>query len=145
MRDLKLVVLVLLAAATLAACGSPAPNSTMVNVALEPNNAVANASRPANTNAAVPNTSAAVDGKQIYTENCQICHRNTAKGGPVTVEGKKLKPADLTTGHSKKHSDEDLIKDIQEGSPDDGMPAFKQKLKPEAIRAIVGYIRTLQT
>ena len=41
----------------------------------------------------------------------------------------------------KKRSDAKLADDISEGSPDDGMPAFKDKLKPAEIDEIVKYIR----
>jgi mono/diheme cytochrome c family protein len=144
MRDLKLAVLIVSALVALASCGGPAGNNPTLNNANKPVASNGNAA-PAmsGTNSSSPST-AAIDGKALYTENCKICHQETGKGGPTTINGKKIKPADLTAGHSKKHSDDDLVKDIQEGSPDDGMPAFKEKLKPEEIRAIVGYIRTLQ-
>ncbi len=143
MRGLKLIVLVIFTVVPIAACGASAGNnstSNNANKATSPNGNAA--TQPANN--ANSATTSALDGKQIYTESCQVCHRDTGKGGPVTVEGKKLKPADLTTGHTKKHSDDDVAKDISEGSPDDGMPAFKEKLKPEEIKAVVSYLRTLQ-
>lgn len=143
MRRVKLIFVVLSVALAIVACGGVATNnapSSNGNQAIANNG---NGAGPASANADRPAT-AELDGKQLYTESCQICHRDTGKGGPVTVQGKKLKPADLTAGHAKKHSDDDLVKDIQEGSPEDGMPAFKNKLKPEEIKAIVGYIRNLQ-
>jgi mono/diheme cytochrome c family protein len=142
MRELKVFVLVIFTVVAIVACGaSGTSNSTSKST----NKAALNGNsgtQPVNT--ANSATTSALDAKQLYTESCQVCHRDNGKGGPVTVEGKKLKPADLTAGHSKKHPDDDLAKDISEGSPDDGMPAFKDKLKPEEIKAIVGYIRTLQ-
>lgn len=142
MRDLKILVVVIFAFVAISACGGPAANNAASNNA---NKATSNGNSSATTgNATNSPATAQIDGKQLYTESCQICHKDTGKGGPVTVEGKKLKPADLTGGPSKKHSDDAVAKDISEGSPDDGMPAFKDKLKPEEIKAIVGYIRTLQ-
>ncbi|HTH51399.1 MAG TPA: cytochrome c [Pyrinomonadaceae bacterium] len=146
MRELKLVILFVAAAAAVAACGS-----TAVNVATNPPANNMNKASVANTNttnsspanAATPEV-AKLDGKQLYADNCMICHKDTGKGGPVTIDGKKLKPADLTSDRQKKHPDDDVAKDISEGSPDDGMPAFKDKLKPDEIKAIVSYIRTLQ-
>ena len=139
MRDLKLIVLVIFAVVAMIACAGPAANNSSPVNSNKTSTNTATAGNVANSPA-----TAQIDGKQLYTESCQICHKDTGKGGPTTVDGKKIKPADLTAGHSKKHSDDDLVKDIQEGSPDDGMPAFKDKLKPEEIRAIVGYIRILQ-
>ena len=142
MRELKLIVLVIFTVVAIVACGTSGANSTSNNGnrAPSPNGNAGNA--PANT--ANSATTSSLDGKQIYTENCQICHKDTGKGGPVTVEGKKLKPADLTAGPTKKHKDDEVAKDISEGSPDDGMPAFKDKLKPDEIKAVVAYLRTLQ-
>lgn len=142
MRDLKLVVLILFAIVAMAACAAPAANNSVSNNGNKATASNAGANVTAANNSSSPGASQ-LDGKQIYTENCQICHRDTGKGGPVTIEGKKLKPADLTKGYAKRHSDDDVVKAVQEGT-DEGMPAFKDKLKPEQIRAIVGYIRTLQ-
>ena len=143
MRDLKLVVVVLVAVVGIMACGGTASNHTVANNSNSPLVSNSNSTAPAANTMTSPPVSQS-DGKELYTENCQICHRNTGKGGPLTVEGKKLKPADLTSGHSRKHSDDDLVKDIQDGDPDEGMPAFKAKLTPEEIKVVVGYIRTLQ-
>ena len=147
MRDLKLIVLVAAASIAVAACGTTAVN---VNSSMAANNANANrtAATPGNANAALSATvapeTAKLDGKQIYADSCMICHKDTGKGGPATIDGKKIKAADLTSDRQKKHPDDEIAKDVSEGSPDDGMPAFKDKLKPEEIKAVVAYIRTLQ-
>src|SRR4051812_9884782 len=118
MCDLKLIVLVIFSVAAITACGGASGNNGVSNKA---NSAAAPSSNSAAATTANSNVNSAtttqLDGKQLYTESCQICHRDTGKGGPVTVAGKKLKPADLTAGHSKKHSDDDLVKDIQDGDP----------------------------
>jgi mono/diheme cytochrome c family protein len=138
MRLLKLVIVVFFAAALIVGCGGMSTNNSTNG------DTAGNAgSTTAAANVAVT-TSRELDGKQLYIENCQICHRDTGKGGPVTVQGKKLKPADLTGERIRKRTDDDLIKGVNEGSPEDGMPAFKGKLKPDEIVAIVGYIRLLQ-
>jgi mono/diheme cytochrome c family protein len=83
-------------------------------------------------------------GKELYAVNCQVCHRDTGKGGKVTVEGKKLQPEDLTSDKMKKRDDAKLFDDISGGVADEGMPAFKDKLSPEQIRTIIKHIRSLQ-
>ena len=137
-NTVKLVIVALAVVAIIAACGQ-APNK----------NAVPTGNTAQTDAAASPARSAPVDdlatARELYTVNCQICHRQTGKGGAVTVDGKKLKPADLTSDRAKKHEDADLIKDISEGAPDDGMPAFKGKLSEEQMKQIVKFIRTLQT
>jgi mono/diheme cytochrome c family protein len=145
MRDLKLFLLLVAATLAIAACGGGAVNNSGANNAAtnKPANTATTNAAPIASNANSP-TTGQIDGKQLYADSCMICHKDTGKGGPVTIEGKKLKPADLTSDKQKKHSDDDVAKDIREGSPDDGMPAFKDKLKPEEIKAVVGYIRSLQ-
>src|ERR1043165_359477 len=142
MRDLKLAVLLVATLAAIAACGGPTANVPTANNAA--NRSPAPNGNSTNTTPAAQTNTAELDGKGLYTENCQICHRDTGKGGPVTVDGKKLKPDDLTKAHMKAWTDAKFVKNIEEGSPDDGMPAFKDKLKADEIAAIVSYIRTLQ-
>ena len=144
MRILKLILLVVTALVALAACGAPEGNNSISNNTNKVTNANTNSAPPVTSNNSNSPATAPLDGKELYTESCKICHQETGKGGPTTVNGKKIKPADLTAGHAKKQSDDDLAKDISEGSPEDGMPTFKSKLKPDEIKAIVGYLRTLQ-
>ena len=74
-----------------------------------------------------------------FQKECAGCHQADASGGPVTVEGKKLRVPTLREGHALKDSDEDFVKQITNG--DDGMPAFKDKLSPEQINGLVRFIR----
>jgi mono/diheme cytochrome c family protein len=82
---------------------------------------------------------------ETYAANCMICHKDTGKGGKVTIKGKSLNAADLTSDKMKKHTNEQLFKDISEGAPDEGMPAFQGKLSDDQITAVVAYIRKLQS
>jgi mono/diheme cytochrome c family protein len=72
------------------------------------------------------------------------CHKDSGKGGKITVEGRALNPDDITTAKMKAKPDEKFYGYIADGFPDDGMPAFKDKLKKEEIEAIIKHIRTLQ-
>ncbi len=80
-----------------------------------------------------------------YATNCMVCHKDTGKGGKVTIKGKTLNAADLTSEKRKKQSDEALFKDISEGVPDEGMPAFQSKLSTEQITAVIAHVRGLQS
>ena len=80
----------------------------------------------------------------LYAKNCMICHRDTGKGGKVTIEGKTLNPIDLTSAKVRARSDNKLLAQIKEGAPDDGMPAFKTKLSDDEIKQIIQHIRMLQ-
>jgi len=104
-----------------------------------------------NTNAKAPSTPQPAEtgdelsaGKELYAAKCTICHKDTGQGGKVTVEGKNLKPADLTSEKMKARSDDKMVAGISEGAPDDGMPAFEDKLTKDQIKSIVKYVRSLQ-
>lgn len=74
-----------------------------------------------------------------YQQNCAICHGDAGAGGIVNIENKKLKVPSLIGAHALKSSDEHFTKQITEGG--EGMPAFKDKLKPEEITEMVRFIR----
>jgi mono/diheme cytochrome c family protein len=106
-------------------------------------NAPSNANKPA----ATPTTSAPIEasgGKALFSASCKTCHQESGKGGKVTIDGKSIEPDDLTDAKMKAKSDDKLAQYITDGSPDDGMPAFGKRLKPEEIKAIVAHLRTLQ-
>lgn len=116
------------------ACGS-ATGSNTVNVAKS--NAVAT---PTPAASGAPDELAA--SGQLYKDNCAKCHQDTGKGGKATIDGKNINARDLTSDKMKKRDDDKIFDDISEGSPDDGMPAFKSKLADAQIRDIIKYIRT---
>jgi mono/diheme cytochrome c family protein len=86
----------------------------------------------------------ALTGQDLYTTNCMTCHKDSGKGGRVTIEGRSINPEDLTEDKLKKADDVKLVQYINEGFPDDGMPAFKDKLTTAEIEQVVKHIRTLQ-
>ena len=77
-----------------------------------------------------------LSGAELFKANCARCHGDDAKGdrGPdLTTEKKQAK---------WKGSDEKLVNKISNGGF--GMPKFRNKLKPEEIKAIAGYVRSLK-
>ncbi len=109
-----------------AACG----NSGGSNV----NNAPAAKTAPA----ATPDEFAFV--RATWATDCSGCHGEQGKGGLVKLpDGTKLKVPSLLEGHALKHVDEDYVDQIGNGG--DGMPKFKDKLKPEDIQMLVKFIR----
>ncbi|HTH51295.1 MAG TPA: c-type cytochrome [Pyrinomonadaceae bacterium] len=122
------------------ACGSSAGANVATNTG---NSATVVGNAP--TAVASPTPAGAADemaaSRELYKSNCAECHKETGKGGEAIVDGKKIDAKDLTTDKMAKRSDAKLADDISEGSPDDGMPAFKEKLKPAEIDQIVRYIR----
>lgn len=103
------------------------------------------------TNAATPAPSATAVVKSemamaadLYTVHCMTCHKDSGKGGPTTVDSKKIDPEDITTAKMAAKSDDKLKGYIADGFPDDGMPAFKDKLSDAEMVSLVKHIRKLQ-
>ncbi len=75
-----------------------------------------------------------------YQKLCEACHGPEGEGGRVkTPEGKQIKVPSLKAPHAVRHSDEELTKMITNGEEE--MPAFKDKLSPEAITEMVRFVR----
>jgi mono/diheme cytochrome c family protein len=69
------------------------------------------------------------DAAGIFKQMCAPCHKLDGKGGP-------MKTPDFTTKEwQAKHKDAELIQIITNGQ--NMMPAFKQRLKAEEIKALV--------
>jgi mono/diheme cytochrome c family protein len=140
MNLIKIFLFMLSVTLFIAACNqaSPTPNKT--------NTAVTNLNKTTEVTPAQP--AAPVDepamAKELYAKNCMICHRDSGKGGKVTIEGKSLNPEDLTKEKFKVASDEKLIGYVNNGVEDEGMPAFKGKLTADEINSIIKHVRTLQ-
>ena len=115
---------------------TPAPNA---------GNKPVNAAPPASPQTPATTANPAVgETKELFAAHCMICHKDTGKGGKVTIQGKNLNAEDLTSAKMAAKSDEQLTKYIVEGVEDEGMPAFQDKLTPEEIKLLVGHIRSLQ-
>jgi mono/diheme cytochrome c family protein len=82
---------------------------------------------------------AADDAAATYKAKCSACHGADGKGG--TAIGKKLGLRDFTSPEVQKMSDADLTAIIADGK--DKMPSYKKSLKPDQIKDLVGFIRSL--
>ena len=134
----KLLIIFLAVASFVASCTqSPTPN--VANTATNTNRSPATTPAPA----ATPAGEIAM-AKEIFATNCMICHKDTGKGGKITLEGKTINPDDLTAEKFKKMTDEKLIGYVVNGVEDEGMPAFKNKLTADQIKSVIGHVRTLQ-
>ena len=137
MNTLKLCVIVAASIMVAAACNQ---NATVPNVG-KSNSAVSTPAPPSPAPTPVDEVGTARD---LYTTNCMTCHRDSGKGGKVTVEGKTINPDDITTAKQKAKTDEKIYSYISDGFPDEGMPAFKDKLTDAEIKSIIKHVRTLQ-
>lgn len=133
MTKLRLSVFALVFLAFVASCTKP--EQPAVNVA-KPTNA---APEPA------PTVDQALMAAELYAVNCMICHKDSGKGGKVTIDGKTVSAEDLTAGKIKKMTNEKLVGYVTNGIEDEGMPAFKDKLTDDEIKTVVRHVRVLQS
>lgn len=83
-------------------------------------------------------------GKAVYEKACVACHGPQGKGDGPT--GKVLVPpaADFTSAASRKKSDADLLKIIENGKPPTAMIAWKGQLSDQDIQNVLAYVKTLR-
>jgi mono/diheme cytochrome c family protein len=118
-------------------------NQTANNPVNTPNNTIVVTN--SNINAPQPEPAQTIDelvsAREIYTTSCSNCHKEDGTGGKVEIDGKIIKADNLTTEKMVKMSDAKYISYIENGIPDEGMPAFKGKLTDHQIKDVVSYIR----
>ena len=80
------------------------------------------------------------DGGSIYKQKCSMCHGADGKGFPA------LKTPDFTDSKWQKTAkDKEIETVIKNGKKGTAMPAFADKLKEDEVRALVGYLRSLDS
>ncbi len=114
--------------------GNGSNTNTANFTANSPKNTLADAS-PA------PTMNEVASGGKIYKEECAKCHKDDGTGGKVVIDGKTLNGKNLISDHMKKDSDDEYYEHISEGIPDEGMPAYKDKLSESQIKDVIKYIR----
>ena len=83
----------------------------------------------------IPASAHAQDASEaLYKSKCAMCHG---------ADGKKAAGHDLSGADVQKQSDADLNAVITNGKPPK-MPKYGDKLKPEEVKGLVSYIRTLK-
>ena len=80
----------------------------------------------------------AQDASALYKSKCAACH---AADGTGSAMGKKIGARDFTSADVQKMSDAELTDVIANGK--NKMPKYGS-LKPEEIKGLVAYIRTLK-
>ena len=82
---------------------------------------------------------AADDASTLYKSKCAACHGADGKG--ETATGKAMKVRSFADPEVAKMSDDELAGTIDKGKGK--MPAYGKSLKPDEIKAIVAYVRSL--
>ncbi len=95
-------------------------------------------------------------GRGVYQQHCASCHGETGKGAPnwrnLNDQGELPSPPHDSTGHTWRHSDGMLYRMVREGWRDPfnkterlTMPAFREVLTANDIKAVISYLKTLWT
>jgi len=75
----------------------------------------------------------------LYKQKCAACHGVDGKG--ETATGKAMKVRSFADPEVAKMSDDELAGAIEKGKGK--MPAYGKSLKPDEIKAMVAYVRSL--
>jgi cytochrome c6 len=75
----------------------------------------------------------------LYKQKCATCHG--ADGKADTPAGKNMKVLSFADPEVAKMSDDDLAAAIEKGKGK--MPAYGKSMKPDEIKAMVAYVRSL--
>jgi cytochrome c6 len=86
----------------------------------------------------IPLSAGAQDASALFKSKCAGCH---AADGTGSAMGKKMGAHDFTSADVQKMSDAELAEVITNGR--DKMPKYGS-LKPEEVKGLVAYIRTLK-
>lgn len=86
----------------------------------------------------LPLSAHAQSGADLFKSKCAACHGADGTGSAM---GKKMGAHDFTGAEVQKMSDADLTATITNGK--NKMPPYKS-LKPEDVKGLVAYIRTLK-
>jgi mono/diheme cytochrome c family protein len=90
--------------------------------------------------AALNNPTAVASGKQIYGTRCEICHFSASKAKKVGPGLANIYPGGKFA-NGKKVDDAAMRVWIEAGGKD--MPGFREALKPNEVRDLIAYLRTL--
>ncbi len=143
MHLLKLVLIAAAVALFALACNNASNTADNTSgTQPKPNPSASTANTTANTAHTDANAAPADElagARQIYGERCTKCHGANADGGRVEFDDVKLKVPGLREGRARNRTDQQIARKIANGG--EGMPAFKDKLKPEEIDSLVHLIR----
>lgn len=88
-----------------------------------------------------PKFDIAAVGEKIFLENCAKCHKSDGSGGTAIIDGRTIDAKDLRSAETHAKTEAELIRFLMEGSPENGMPAFRGKLSETELRAVARKIR----
>ncbi|RMG03687.1 MAG: cytochrome c [Acidobacteria bacterium] len=134
---LKISVLLLLLCIFAFSCGKDAVNQLSTE-----NKQQNQVQTPPAENAKMPDTlDDLAEARELFSEKCVRCHKEDGTGGRTNIDGVEIRVPNFRSERMKKEPDEDFIKAIRNGIPDEGMPSFKDELNDAQIKKLVEFIR----
>jgi len=88
----------------------------------------------------VNNPTTVASGQKIYAKQCEICHYATSKAKKIGPGLANIYPTGKFS-NGKKVDDTSMRVWIESGGKD--MPGYKDLLKPNEVRDLIAYLRTL--
>ncbi len=81
------------------------------------------------------------DGREIYRENCSVCHGDRGSGAVWARDGLSPRPADFTDPALQARLTRDhMIHVISYGRPETAMAGWNTRLERKQIEAVVDYV-----
>jgi len=84
----------------------------------------------------------APDGAQLFAHNCSSCHGAAGVPNPAMVHSLGAMP-DFTNAQAMGALADSTLVNVVTNGKGRAMPAYKTRLNPDQVRAVVAYIRTL--
>lgn len=138
MKFIKIGIVFSVIGAFVFACNQPT-TTVNTNTVNNSNAAVVNTNANAQPTAAADEMAAT---RKIYKDMCAKCHKDDGSGGKTEIEGTTINAENLTSDKMKNMSDAKYVDYIKNGIPDEGMPAFKDRLTDRQINDVIKFIRT---
>jgi putative copper export protein/mono/diheme cytochrome c family protein/peroxiredoxin len=80
-------------------------------------------------------------GKQLFEDNCTICHGTGGRGDGPGGKSLRRRPADLTAPHTVLHTAGDMFWWISNGIPESGMPGFSTAFTERDRWDLINFMR----
>ena len=84
----------------------------------------------------------AVNGKQLYEDNCMSCHGTAGEGKPAMYKKVKAKIVHLGSEEAQSKPDDSIRKAITEGVGK--MDKVEELETPQQVDDVIAYVRTLR-
>jgi mono/diheme cytochrome c family protein len=85
-------------------------------------------------------------GRQVFLQNCAVCHGPEGRGNGPGSAGLNPKPANFSDANRRATTEDKQVRIVTNGGPSEKlspiMPPFNEALTAQQIRDVVAFIRT---